>query len=156
MRTDLTDPRWPADVPLAGPWDAAVSSTALHWLEPADLAVLYRTLAERLRPGGVFVDADHRAVTPPALRGLGPHLRTARSRRAGVDGNEDWTSWWDAVLADPALAAHADARSEVSICHGGDGGLTVDDHVRMLREAGFAAASAVWQFGDDFVVVAIR
>lgn len=156
VRSDLADPRWPADVQLAGPWDAAVSSTALHWLEIADLAVLYRTLAERLRPGGVFVDADHRAITPPALRSLGPFLRDARSRRAGVADNEDWTSWWDAVLADPALAAHADARSEVSICHDGSTGLSVDDHVRMLRDAGFAAAAPVWQFGDDFVLVAVR
>lgn len=156
VRTDLADPRWPADVPLDGPWDAAVSSTALHWLEVADLAALYRTLAERLRPGGVFVDADNRDVAPQRLRALGPYLRRARARRAGVDRNEDWTSWWDAVLADPALAAHTDARSEVSICHDGTAGLTVDDHLRMLRAAGFSAASAVWQFGDDFVVVAIR
>jgi SAM-dependent methyltransferase len=156
VRTDLADPRWPADVPLEGPWDAAVSSTALHWLEVSDLAVLYRTLAERLRPGGVFVDADHRTVAPAALRGLGSYVREARAVRAGVADNEEWTSWWDAVLADPGLSAQVDARSEVSICHDGNTGLSVDDHVRMLREAGFSAASAVWQFGDDFVVAAVR
>jgi SAM-dependent methyltransferase len=156
VRTDLADPRWPADVPLEGPWDAAVSSTALHWLEVDDLAVLYRTLAERLRPGGVFVDADHRAIAPDALRGLGAFVREARAARAGVVGNEDWTSWWDAVLADPGLSAQVDARSEVSICHDGNTGMSVDDHLRMLRAAGFSAASTAWQFGDDFVVVAIR
>jgi len=156
VRTDLADPRWPADVPLDGAWDAAVSSTALHWLEVADLAVLYRTLAERLRPGGVFVDADHRAVAPEALRGLGTFVREARAVRAGVADNEEWTSWWDAVLADPGLSAQVDARSEVSICHDGNTGLSVEDHLRMLREAGFSAASAVWQFGDDFVVAAVR
>jgi SAM-dependent methyltransferase len=156
VRSDLADPRWPADVPLDGPWDAAVSSTALHWLEIADLAVLYRTLAERLRPGGVFVDADNREIAPDALRGLGKFVREARATRAGVTENEDWTSWWDAVLADPALSAQADARSEVSICHDGNTGLSVDDHLRMLREAGFSAASTAWQFGDDFVVVAVR
>jgi SAM-dependent methyltransferase len=156
VRTDLADPRWPADVPLDGPWDAAVSSTALHWLEVADLAVLYRTLAERLRPGGVFVDADHRAVAPDALRGLGTFVRESRAVRAGTADNEEWTSWWDAVLADPGLSAQVDARSEVSICHDGNTGLSVEDHLRMLRDAGFSAASAVWQFGDDFVVAAVR
>src|SRR5581483_4029541 len=39
--------------------DAALSATALHWLEPEPLAGLYRELGRLLRPGGVFLNADH-------------------------------------------------------------------------------------------------
>lgn len=47
-----------------------MSSTALHWLTPAELGALYRTLAGRLRPGGILVDADNRAPSAvPDCRG---------------------------------------------------------------------------------------
>jgi trans-aconitate methyltransferase len=157
-RVDLADPSWADAVPFTDPWDAAVSSTALHWLEIDALAQLYRTVAQRLRPGGVFVDADHRAVAGPgsSTAELGHFVRTARAERAGVTENEEWGAWWEAVLADPALAAHVDARSEVSISHDGNTGLTVGQQLQMLREAGFAEATTVWQSGDDYVVVGIR
>src|SRR5882757_612322 len=48
VRADLTDPGWADATGLAQPWDAAVSSTALHWLQPDALRELYRTVAARL------------------------------------------------------------------------------------------------------------
>jgi len=84
------DPGWPDATGLAQPWDAAVSSTALHWLRPDALRELYRTVAARLRPGGVFVDADHRTHTDPVASELARHIRDERAERAGVTGNEEW------------------------------------------------------------------
>ena len=42
----------------AGPFDLVVSALAVHHLESADKQVLFRRIAEVLRPGGRFVLAD--------------------------------------------------------------------------------------------------
>ncbi|MCO1655123.1 class I SAM-dependent methyltransferase [Pseudonocardia humida] len=156
VRADLTDPGWPDALGFDGPWDAAVSSTALHWLAPDDLAALYAAVAARLRPGGVFVDADHRALDGPDATDLARHVRAARATRAGVDDNEDWRSWWDAALADADLAPLLEARSRDGAAHSAESDLTLGQQSALLREAGFATVTPVWQCGDDVVVVAVR
>lgn len=164
VRGDLTDADWPGllGTDFAGPWDAAVSSTALHWLAPDDLAALYRTLAQRLRPGGVFVDADHRNLDGGrdgevgVATALARHVRDARATRAGVGDNEDWRSWWDAAAADPDLAPLVTARSEVGVAHSAESSLSLAEQRDLLREAGFSTVTPVWQVGDDVVLVAVR
>lgn len=156
VRADLTDPTWPDALGLDDPWDAAVSSTALHWLAPDDLAALYATVAARLRPGGVLVDADHRALDGADATDLARHVRAARATRAGVDGNEDWHTWWDGVLADPELAPLVGLRTAETVAHSSENSLTLGEQSAMLRAAGFATVAPVWQCGDDHVLVAVR
>lgn len=151
---DLTDATWPDRVPST--LDAAVSTTALHWLDPAPLFDVYRALAARLRPGGVFVDGDHFTLGDPALDALTRHVREARARRAGVTENEDWSAWWAAVSADPALAALVGERSARAIAHHGGNKLAVSRHAELLHKAGFSGVGTVWQSGDDVVLVAVR
>ncbi|WP_436501830.1 class I SAM-dependent methyltransferase [Actinokineospora sp. HUAS TT18] len=152
VRAHLNEPGWEAV--LDGPWDAVVSSTALHWLAPDDLARVFATAAGRLRPGGVLVNADH-MVLPGPLQDYAKVVREARSERAGVVDNEDWRSWWDAVLADvdDELARE---HSAMAISHDSSSDLTVTQYADLLTGAGFAAAGPVWQFGDDHVMVAVR
>lgn len=156
VRGDLTDPGWPDILGIDGPWDAAVSSTALHWLAPDDLAALYATVAARLRPGGVLVDADHRALDGDDAADLARHVRAARATRAGVNDNEDWLTWWDGVLADPELAPLVGLRTASTVAHSSENSLTVGEQSVMLRAAGFATVIPVWQCGDDHVLVAVR
>jgi trans-aconitate methyltransferase len=156
VEANLANPGWADATGLPGPWDAAVSSTALHWLPPADLGQLYRTLAENLRPGGVFVNADNMGVGQPRLNALADAVREARTRRVGTQDNEDWSAWWQALREDDELAPLIDARSNAAIAHSGENGLTVWQHAELLREAGFAEAGPVWQFGDDHVLVAVN
>jgi trans-aconitate methyltransferase len=156
VEADLANPGWPDVTGLPGPWDAAVSSTALHWLAPADLGQLYRTLAANLRPGGVFVNADHMGLGQPRLDTIADAIRAARTRRVGTERNEEWTAWWQALREDDDLAPLLDARSHTAIAHSGENGLTVWQHAELLRQAGFAEAGPVWQFGDDHVLVAVR
>ncbi len=156
VEANLADPGWADATGLPGPWDAAVSSTALHWLTPADLGQLYRTLAANLRPGGVFVNADNMHLGQPALDGIATAVREARTRRVGTEDNEDWASWWQALRADADLARLVDARSTAAIAHSGENGLSVWQHAELLRQAGFAEAGPVWQFGDDHVLVGVR
>lgn len=156
IEANLAVPGWPDATGLPGPWDAAVSSTALHWLSPADLGQLYRVLARNLRPGGVFVNADNLGLGSPGLDTIADAVRAARTRRVGTQDNEDWAAWWQALRTDDELAPLIDARSDASIAHSGENGLTVWQHAELLRQAGFAEAGPVWQFGDDHVLVAVR
>ena len=43
---------------LAGPYDAVVSALAIHHLDPPHKRDLYHTIAQRLAPGGVFLQLD--------------------------------------------------------------------------------------------------
>jgi SAM-dependent methyltransferase len=155
VEANLGNPGWPARTGLTGQWDAAVSSTALHWLSPDALAALYRTLAEKLRPGGVFVNADHMGPGLSTLDTIAMAVRDARTARVGTDRNEDWGQWWAALHEDADLAPLLDGRAAAPIDHT-ENDLTVGQHAELLRAAGFAEAGPVWQFGDDHVLVAVR
>jgi len=151
---DLSAPELPAEVPDVV--DAAVSTTALHWLNPEPLAELYRRLAQRIRPGGVFVNGDNMPVGESALRDLARSVRETRAIRVGVADNEDWAQWWDAAKSEPALADLINQRSERAIQHHGSNSLSAAEHAELLRAAGFQAVETVWQYGDDTVLVAVR
>lgn len=134
--------------------DAAVSTTALHWVPPAQLANLYADLAALLRPGGVLVNGDHLKLADQALAELAEAAEQGRAERAGVTGNEDWSTWWDAITTEPALAELQARRAERGLRHGYGNRLSVDQHVTMLRAAGFTSIGPVWQSGTDHVLVA--
>src|SRR3984885_1068326 len=105
---DLREPGWTAALDLDRPADAAVSTTALHWLGEDELAALYAELATVLRPGGVLVNGDHLADDAPTLARLGDALLDAeRQRQYPPEQPENWAGWWTAVLADPVLAGPA-------------------------------------------------
>jgi tRNA (cmo5U34)-methyltransferase len=53
-RYDMSKP-----MPEVGTFDAIVSSFAIHHLDPPRQQALYGEVFERLRPGGVFVNAEH-------------------------------------------------------------------------------------------------
>ena len=161
---DLADDGWAAVLP--GQVHATVSTTALHWMQQDRLAGLYRTLAARTVPGGVLANGDHLAVAD-GLDGPAGAVAAGRERRSGVTGREDWTAWWDAVLADPRLgdltvgrAARASASVQdatgASEHHHGSNVLSAADHAGLLRDAGYAHAGVVWQHGEDTVVVGVR
>lgn len=153
---DLAQADWPELAQVDEPWDAVVSSTALHWLEPADLAAVYRQAAARLRPGGVLVNADNMHLKN-GLDDLAARVRERRTERAGVLDNADWHAWWSALRADEKLAALVGERTEgTTMTHSSENGLSVGEHTAMLLDAGFTSVAPVWQYGDDHVLVAVR
>ena len=161
---DLAGTAWPENVP--GIVHAAVSTTALHWLPTDRLAGLYRTLGTLIAPGGVFVNGDHLGSGDDRITALTTMVRERRAVRAGVQHNEEWREWWDAILADPHVQGPANARADriatreravdgAKDDHNGNG-LSVVEHIQLLRAAGFGSAAPVWQVGDDHVLAAVR
>lgn len=148
--------------------DAAVSTTALHWLPQARLAGMYATLSRLLRPGGVFVNGDHLALGSPGLHEMAVYLREQRAVRAGVADNQEWQDWWAEVEREESLAsllaqrkartqtvASGDRSDEHRVNHGSNA-LTATEHATMLRAADFTEVGTVWQSGDDQILVAIH
>ena len=154
LDADLAEDELPAEVPSV--IDAAVSTTALHWLDQEPLAALYRKLAARIRPGGVFVNGDHMPANDPALRELVHVVREGRNVRAGANDHEEWSAWWAAAQAEPELAGLITQRSERAIAHHGGNQLSPAEHAELLLAAGFSSVGTVYQHGDDTVLVAVR
>jgi hypothetical protein len=128
----------------------------LHWLTPDQLAGVYRALADRIRPGGVYADGDHFGLGDPTMDKLAAAVRQGRAARVGVAGNEEWAAWWRAVGAEPALADLLAERSQRTVAHHGSNHLSVAEHRDLLLSVGFRSVAPVWQTGDDHVLVAIR
>ena len=156
---DLRVAGWAAALRLDRPADAAVSTTALHWLSPAALAAMYAELATVLRPGGLMLDGDHLAedeTAAPTLARLGRAL-TEREERRYPAGADTWAGWWEAVKADPALVGLAERRERLGLDaehHSSPSG-RLSVHVDALRRAGFAEIGTLWQRGDNRLLCAV-
>lgn len=151
---DLSRPEWTASV--SGPFDAAVSATALHWLPESALPALAEQVAAVLRPGGVFVNVDTLLADPaaPRLAALTRRLREERTDR-GLATGEDFRAWWDALGAEPALADGFAERARRFADHV-PGGSTLPAWEDALRRAGFAEVGTLTQAFDRRMLVAIR
>lgn len=153
-------PDWTHALGLDRPLDAAVSTTALHYLDPDALRRTYRQLGALLRPGGVLVNGDHFPHDDSALAGLAGCVGRRHAERGHALAHEDWASWWAAVAQDPELtdllAEHRRRQPAGTTGTGGAPCLSVPAHERLLRQAGFRHVGVVWQYGDSHVVVAIR
>jgi SAM-dependent methyltransferase len=176
---DLRSPTWRIGIRANGlpnQVDAVISATALHWLKPGPLATLYRQIAALLRPGGVFLNADHVGSDwPPLQAGWERHRTEMRAARGegGTAANERSVNTepgspepWDAFWASYLSALDADATGPRSteaaarVLGGWDGGveegLPLAWHLDALREAGFGAVDCFWRCDCDAIYGGIR
>jgi SAM-dependent methyltransferase len=140
------------------PLDAAVSTTALHYLSVDTLRRTYAQLAELLRPGGVLVNGDHFPHDDSVVAELAGCVGRRHAARRDDFAHEDWASWWTAVAEDPELTDLLAERRRRQPATGNDSAaqLSVSVHERLLRRAGFAHVGSVWQYGASHVLVALR
>ncbi|WP_345634753.1 class I SAM-dependent methyltransferase [Rugosimonospora acidiphila] len=157
VTADLRRPDWRADL-APGTYDAVLTATALHWLPANRVADLYAEIHELLRPGGVFVNADH--MPDDGLPGLSKRLVERADRRreqryaAGVVLS--WSAWWEHVAGDPALAPLVRRRFEIFPA-GPHTEWTppISWHVDTLRSAGFTEVGPLWRGGADAAVAGV-
>jgi SAM-dependent methyltransferase len=156
----IGDSGWIDALALARPLDAAVSTTALHYLSEPTLLRTYRRLAGLLRPGGVLVNGDHFTLDDRWCSELAGHVGRRRAQRARTRDHEDWQSWWSAAAQDPELTdlfAQREKRQAALGNHdGNDNDLTLTRHIELLGQAGFCHITPVWQYGDSHVLVALK
>ncbi|MGW1588261.1 class I SAM-dependent methyltransferase [Streptomyces sp. NPDC002386] len=156
VTADLKDPDWAARLPYDS-YDAVLTATALHWLHSEPLAALYGRLAELVRAGGVFMNADHMIdESTPRINAAERALRHARMDQAKRDGALDWADWWRVAAEDPVLAEPTARRFEIYGEHA-DGDMPSPAwHARVLREKGFDEARPVWSSPSDTLLLAVR
>lgn len=155
LALDVTEPDWTQHLP-AEPFDAVLTATALHWLQPDALARLYMDLAKLVRPGGVFVNADHMPDPGmPHLNAIDDAIQRTHRTRARAAGALDWDQWWAAVADEPALAEEYTASRAILDTH--STGVTHPPawHTAKLAEAGFLEAGIAWRSITDAMVVAV-
>jgi SAM-dependent methyltransferase len=156
VEADLKDPDWPARLPYET-YDAVLTATALHWLHSEPLAVLYGQVAELVRAGGVFMNADHMIdETTPRINAAERAQRHAHMDQARRDGALDWAQWWQLAAEDPVLAAPTARRFEIYGEHADGDTPSAQWHARVLREQGFGEARPVWCSPSDTLVLALK
>ncbi|MFD7880597.1 class I SAM-dependent methyltransferase [Streptomyces sp. NPDC059766] len=156
VTADLKDPDWPARLPYDS-YDAVLTATALHWLHREPLAALYGRIAELVRDGGVFMNADHMIdESTPRLNAAERAWSHARRERARDAGALDWAAWWQVAAEDPVLAVPTARRFEIYGEHA-DGEMPSPAwHARVLREKGFGEARPVWCSPSDTLLLALK
>ncbi len=158
---DLRASGWTGALALDRAVDAAVSTTALHWLHAEALRGMYAQLATVLRPGGLLLDGDHlkeNETVAPTLSRLGEALTECVAQRfTGAGDREDWSAWWQAATTDPELAEPAAERQQrgLSEDHHGSESVLLSEHVAALRAAGFTEIGTLWQYGDNRILCAV-
>jgi SAM-dependent methyltransferase len=151
-------PGWKDALP-PGRFDAAVSTTALHWLTPSSLRQVYRDLAGLLRPRGVFLNGDRLAWGSEQARlvRLAEQVRQVHRRETKrTAGSNAWDRWWKDAARAPALAASFEEHRRRQAQHPKERSPPLAAHVRALRRSGFRTVAVVWQILDDRVLFAGR
>jgi SAM-dependent methyltransferase len=153
---DLTEPDWAAHV--AGRVDAILTSTALHWLSPGQLLGVYQAAAGLLPPGGVLLNADHLRFDDrtPTLRDLADAHDRQTQRDDFAAGALDYAAWYAEAEREPELADLAVERAKRFADRPPQPLSPLEFHLAALRTAGFAETGTVWQYLDDYVVLARR
>ncbi|MEX0620591.1 MAG: methyltransferase domain-containing protein [Solirubrobacterales bacterium] len=83
----------------AGPWDAVVSALAIHHLTDEGKRHVFAEALRGLRPGGIFVNAEHVLGPTPFLDAEYRRWHEFVARRAGIT-DEEWVAAEDRMGAD--------------------------------------------------------
>ena len=152
---DLREPSWSESLPV--PVDAVVSATALHWLSPEALAALYGQLAQILRPGGIFLNADHAGSDYAPIQTAWERHRDEMRREEGITGAEDWYGFWEAYARALDVDIQRIRQRFAAAWEGApEEGLPLAWHLDQLRANGFTAVDCFWRCDCDAVYGGIR
>ena len=159
VRADLRNPGWVASLGQDG-FDAVLSATATHWLQPPELAAVYRDIAGLVRPGGILLNGDGLSYprSQTRIRAAVDAVDRRRQERAMDEGAEAWAPWWDALRAEPALRGAFAERDRIfpPECRPAGSSPTLAFHEAALLEAGFEEVATVWQDLHKRILLALR
>ncbi|PRX41256.1 ubiquinone/menaquinone biosynthesis C-methylase UbiE [Planifilum fimeticola] len=152
MERDLRDPDWAADLEPES-FDAVVTATALHWLEESVLLRVYRDVAALLRPGGIFVNADHMPLENRVFSDAGRRLYDEWFE-ASAD-RDDWEGWWEAISKEEVMEeALAERERRFGRRKTHEFMPPASWHIQHISNAGFSSAEILWRSFDEAVLAA--
>jgi tRNA (cmo5U34)-methyltransferase len=140
VRGDLSEPSWRDALP-DGPYDAAVSSLAIHHLPAERKRTLYGEIFELLARGAMFVNLDYTTVAGP-LRGLWEEQLVANALRLERErGGRRTAEELEHDLCDDADEDRPDS---------------VEDQLQWLRGAGFQGVEVHFKWAEAAVFGGVR
>lgn len=165
VRADLASAAWTAhvadsiaDMGVAPP-SAVVSTTALHWLSPGELAEFYGAAGAFLPPGGIVMNGDHMRFDArwPTLEHVARETRQRIEEAAVKNGEDDWAAWWERAGKNQRLAPLKEQRDAFFASRApkrktSNPDCSVDFQVSALRHAGFTETGTAWQHLDNYIV----
>lgn len=141
---------------IAGDFDAVMTATALHWMTGPQIRRVYIELARMLRPGGVFVNADHAPLDgTPELARRCSNIFDQETQSLSAD-RHDWESWWSEVAQHPTLGRLLPERNRRFADRGDEFAPSADWHISALADAGFVEQNVVWRRGRDAIIAAVK
>ncbi len=159
VTADLMTPAWVEALPHTG-YDAVLTATALHWLPGDRVAALYREIVDVLRPGGIFVNADHMPDEgiPGLTKSLMARADAERTARQATGAALSWSEWWARAAQDEELAPLVREHEELYPVghHADEWTPPAAWHVQALRDGGFSEAGVLWRGGPDAAVIGLR
>lgn len=152
IRADISAPD--AFFALDGAPQAAVSSTAIHWLLPEQQAELYRRIHRLLDDGGLFINADHQRFDDrqPRRKALAAQHDERTQAAAWARGVPDWDRWFETVRQQREWRALCEERDAIFAAKPAPLPTGIGFQLAMLRQAGFAESGTLWQHLDDYVI----
>jgi SAM-dependent methyltransferase len=154
VRTDVRDESWLKLVPH--PMDAVISATALHWLSPQQLERLYSQLAGILRPGGIFLNADHVRSSCPGIQAGWQEHREQMLREQILPDTDDWEGFWNAYGQALKVDIKELRRKFEQPWQGSEEGFPLEWHFEKLKESGFEAVDCFWRCDCDAIYGGVR
>jgi len=152
---DMRSASWTREVPSQ--LDAVVSATALHWLNAAQLSDVYRQIAPLMRPGAIFLNADHVGSDSPEIQRAWERRRDLALSRQGGAQSDHWDAFWREYSQ--ALGFDLDPIRRRVAGDWEDGiedGLPLAWHLDRLRESGFASVDCFWRSDCDAIYGGVR
>lgn len=158
LERDLRTESWDMDLEY-GNFDVVYSTTALHWLAEFELRMVYRKTALLLKPGGVLINGDHmksekrsdrldKLYTGIKERGI--------EKRMGNERSMGWEQWWNEFKSTgwrPDLFEERERRLETG---NHDQKVTLETHMKILRDSGFKSIEIPWKYLDNVVLLAMK
>ncbi len=152
---DLRKPDWTQAV--IHPVDAVVSATALHWLTPIQLDGLYEQIAAILRPGGIFLNADHAGSLSVSIQREWENHRSETLSRGNQFPGEDWDGFWAGYTKALKIDAKEIHQRVIGGWDGGvESGLPITWHLDRLRDHGFIHVDCFWRSDCDAIYGGVR
>jgi SAM-dependent methyltransferase len=152
---DLLDATWTGVV--ESPADAVVSSMTFHCFSPERLSLLYGRIPQVLRPGGIFLNADHVGSDSPTIQQAWRSQREKMLAGQSHADSEDWEGFWQKYSAAMGLNLEEIERREAEARRGHvEGGLPLVWHLDQLRQAGFVSVDCFWRSHTDAVYGGVR
>jgi SAM-dependent methyltransferase len=154
VQADLRKKSW-TDI-VGGPFDAIVSATALHWFSPAQLGRLYKQFAEILKPGGIFLNADHAGNCCKGIQQYWQNQRDLYTRNRKKNGVDDWDGFWRAYGQALKIDIERFRKELMGSWVGSEQGQPLQWHFEKLKASGFEAIDCFWRLEFDAIYGGIR